>query len=330
MSQRAWMVRASGGEILEQFLENSIAALGWEDVGDLTKATSRELVAEKVQEIWPDNPPGRNAVWTGMLHRFRNVVEPGETVITYDPQRRVYHVGKVESDYRFDPELDDEFPNIRDVAWESTIDRDDLSVTTKNELGCTLTLFKLSETASSEMHGLASGEPIEPSDDVETGALDEEELLRDIQARSREFIKDRLIRISWEQMQELVAGLLRAMGYKTKVSPRGSDLGRDIVASPDGLGLEQPRIVVEVKHRNQSIGSQEIRGFLGGRHKDDKGLYVSTGGFTKDARYEADRASIPITLMNLDDLVSAIIEHYEDMDMDTRVLVPLVNVYWPA
>ena len=137
-------------------------------------------------------------------------------------------------------------------------------------------------------------------------------------------------RISWEQMQELVAGLLRAMGYKTKVSPPGSDLGRDIVASPDGFGLEQPRIVVEVKHRNQTIGSQEIRSFLGGRHKDDKGLYVSTGGFTKDARYEADRASIPITLMNLDELVTAIIEHYEDMNMDTRVLVPLVNVYWPA
>jgi restriction system protein len=102
------------------------------------------------------------------------------------------------------------------------------------------------------------------------------------------------------------------------------------VASPDGFGFESPRIVVEVKHRTSSMGSQEIRSFLGGRHKDDKGLYVSTGGFTKDARYEAERASIPLTLMDLDDLVMALLEHYETMDIDTQRLIPLRKVYWPA
>ena len=101
-------------------------------------------------------------------------------------------------------------------------------------------------------------------------------------------------------MQELVAGLLRAMGYKTRISPAGPDKGKDIVASPDGFGFESPRIVVEVKHRSSAMGSAEIRSFLGGRHKDDKGLYVSTGGFSKDAYYEAERANIPLTLMSLD------------------------------
>jgi restriction system protein len=76
------------------------------------------------------------------------------------------------------------------------------------------------------------------------------------------------------------------------------------------------------------MGSQEIRSFLGGRHKDDKGLYVSTGGFSKDARYEAERASIPLTLMDLDDLVTAILEHYEKMDADAQRLVPLRKLYW--
>ncbi len=28
---------------------------------------------------------------------------------------------------------------------------------------------------------------------------------------------------------------------------------------------------------------------LGGRHKDDRGLYVSTSGFTKDARFKTHR-----------------------------------------
>jgi len=39
------------------------------------------------------------------------------------------------------------------------------------------------------------------------------------------------------------------------------------IASQDGFGFENPRIVVEVKHRSKTaMGAQEIRIFLGGRH----------------------------------------------------------------
>jgi len=166
---------------------------------------------------------------------------------------------------------------------------------------------------------------------VEEEITQVDELFKDSQGKAFEFIKDRITRLGWSEMQELVAGLLRAMGYKTRVSPTGSDRGKDIVASPDGFGFESPRIVVEVKHRSGSaMGSQEVRSFLGGRHKDDKGLYVSSGGFTKEARYEADRANIPLTLMDLDDLVRAILDHYEAMDADSKRLIPLRKVYWPG
>ena len=136
--------------------------------------------------------------------------------------------------------------------------------------------------------------------------------------------------LGWEDMQLLVAGILRAMGYKTEISPPGADRGKDIVASPDGFGFEHPRIVVEVKHRKGQMGSQEICSFLGGRHKDDRGLYVSTGGFTKDAQYEADRAAIPLQLWTLDRLVRALIEHYPATDAETKRIVPLKRLYWPA
>jgi len=100
-------------------------------------------------------------------------------------------------------------------------------------------------------------------------------------AKSREFIKDKILELDWEEMQELVAGILRAMDYKTIVSSKGPDRGRDILTSPDGLGLNEPRIVVEVKHRKGQMGSPEIRSFTGGLRPKDKGLYVSTGGYTK-------------------------------------------------
>lgn len=102
-------------------------------------------------------------------------------------------------------------------------------------------------------------------------------------------------------MQQLVAAILRAMGYKTRVSPEGGDRGKDIIASPDGLGLSPPRIKVEVKHRPRTqMGASEVRGFIGGLRGDDRGLYVSTGGFTKEANYEAERAAVPVNLIDLE------------------------------
>jgi restriction system protein len=149
---------------------------------------------------------------------------------------------------------------------------------------------------------------------------------------SKELIKDRLMRLTWSDMQTLVAGILRAMGYKTKISPEGADRGKDIIASPDGLGLEQPRIFVEVKHRkNQQMGAPEVRKFIGGRDsQNDRCLYVSTGGFTVEAKYEAERAKVPLTLIDSDELVELLLDNYEVSDAETRALIPLRKTYWPT
>jgi restriction system protein len=148
--------------------------------------------------------------------------------------------------------------------------------------------------------------------------------------RRRWQFKDRGNELDWDDMPQLVAGILRAMGYKIQVSPPGSERGKDIVDSPDGFGFEHPRIVVEVKHLKGQMGSQEIRSFLGGRHKDDRGLYVSMGGLSKYALYEADRASIPLAMWTLDHVVRALIEHYDGTDAETKRIVPLKRLYWPA
>jgi restriction system protein len=136
--------------------------------------------------------------------------------------------------------------------------------------------------------------------------------------KAKGFIEDELNKLDPYEMQELVAGILRGMGYKTRVSPRGADRGIDIFASPDGLGLEEPRIFVEVKHRSSTMGSQDLRAFLGGRKAGDRCLYVSTGGFSKDAKYEAERATVPLTLIDLPALRELLLEHYEKLDPETR------------
>jgi restriction system protein len=196
-----------------------------------------------------------------------------------------------------------------------------------------LSIFSLSQDAVGEIDAVLNHQPL-ATDQLEAYSnsgedIGIESLGESMVTRALELVKDKLVKLDWDQMQELVAGCLRAMGYKTRVCPRGPDRGKDIVASPDGLGLEQPHIVVEVKHRSQPMGTPEIRSFLGGRHKDDKGLYISTGGFSKEAQYEADRASIPLTLMDIDDLAELMLQHYENLDVKTRSLVPLTKIYWP-
>jgi restriction system protein len=75
------------------------------------------------------------------------------------------------------------------------------------------------------------------------------------------------------------------------------------------------------------MGAQDVRSFLGGRHNADRGSYVSAGGFSKEANYEAERASIATALRSLDDLVCTLIEYYEKLDNETKCLVPLGCVY---
>ena len=132
------------------------------------------------------------------------------------------------------------------------------------------------------------------------------------------------------KLNDWLPGILQAMGYKARVSPPGSDRGKDVEASPDGLGLTDPRIVVEVKHRQGSTGAHDVESFVAGLRSGHKGLYVSTGGFTKEAKYEADRANIPMTLIDLEGLVDLIIQHYDDFDSETRHLLPLTKIYWPT
>jgi restriction system protein len=164
---------------------------------------------------------------------------------------------------------------------------------------------------------------------VETQAA-EQLVVDDVATKSREFLEDRIARLDWRQMQELVAEILRAMGYRARVASDGPDRGVDIIASPDGLGLQEPRIFVEVKHRpGTQIGSDLVRSFIGGRRPGDRCLYVSTGGFSKDARYEAERASVPLTLITLPELRELLTEYYDRFSPSGAALIPLERVYWP-
>lgn len=326
-----WMVRAGeAGFLIDRFRKENIIVIGWE-IGDLSNVRNLVEIKKLVKDKFPDKNEGQVTMTASQIGKFRFEMDKGDYVISYDPQERSYLVGQIISDYLYDPNFYPkntmEYCDIRKVKWMGEVQRDDLSTSTKNTLGAISTLFSINQEAADEiLRRLKGNNGIKP-----LRLIDEPEFLKeDIISRSHEFIKDEIMKLTWEELQDLVAGLLRGMGYKTMVSRRGPDRGRDVVASPDGLGLKEPRIVVEVKHRKGKMGSSDIRSFTGGLRPGDKGLYVSTGGYTQEAKYEAERSNIPLTLMDADTLVNLIIQYYDDFDSEARSLVPLTKIYWPA
>jgi restriction system protein len=264
------------------------------------------------------------------VRRFVRELKKGDGVITYDPERRLYFLGEIASDV---DQRQHTLGRLRQVRWTHQVQRDGLTPGTRNSLGSIATLFQVVGEAREEVWTNAKplGAPTIDLVPVPAPSTSEAEttVLADTLAKAESFTEDRLVKLNWADVQELFAGILRAMGYRARVSPAGSDRGVDIFASPDGLGLEEPRIFVEVKHRKGKMDAPEIRSFLGGRKPGDRCLYVSTGGFTKEAVYEAERASVPIQLVSLQRLRELLLEYYEQLAPETQALVPLKRVYWP-
>jgi restriction system protein len=130
--------------------------------------------------------------------------------------------------------------------------------------------------------------------------------------------------------QDLVAALLRALGYYVVwTAPPGKDGGVDLIAAPDPLGTRLPRIKVQVKRQLGTVSVDGLRAFMATLGTDDVGLFVSTGGFTKDAKDEARQQSTRrVTLIDLVRLYDLWVEHYPKMPDDDRRRLPLRPVYF--
>jgi len=326
------MVRAGEGGYLAKEFARGFVAIGFEKLGDMTDMTTQDAIRQRYITGYPDARPGEIGNPVAIFYKFRTVLAIDDTVITYDPETRDYSIGKIISDYYFKQGEVPVYNHVRKVKWENKVCRDLLSATSRNSLGSTLTLFTVNDDVWAEIQGVLAGTPVITPDETEEEERKELQLIKeDNIGKARELIKDKILRLNDREMEHLVAAILRAMGYKTRVMPVGPDRGVDVLASPDGLGLQEPRIKAEVKHRQKTaMAPQDIRGFLGGLREGNRGLYVSTGGFTKEAKYEAERSTIPCTLIDLEDLASLVIDNYEKFDLEGCTLIPLTKVYWPT
>src|SRR5688572_9160655 len=202
MSDRIWMIRAGEGGYLAEDFSNGYVAIGWSDLGDLSKTKSRDDIRKLYLKAYPHTKPGKVDNAVAMIHKFCSLIQKGDTVVTYNPGTRQYLVGSVKSDYYFDPSIIPDSPHLRDVKWNHHVLRDDLESQTRNSLGSTLTLFSVNPEAWSDLQESITGKKAaKPTEETES---DFKELKDNKIQEAHEAIKDKLIQLDEWEMQELV------------------------------------------------------------------------------------------------------------------------------
>ena len=124
-------------------------------------------------------------------------------------------------------------------------------------------------------------------------------------------LKSLLLALEPSQFERLAQRLLRECGFtQVDVTGRSGDGGIDGKGIIKIAGLVSFHAMFQCKRYKDSVTPSNIRDFRGAlQGRADKGIFITTGFFTKDAKKEAHRdGAPPIDLIDGDDLVNMLKE----------------------
>ena len=307
------------------FLKDDKMAIGWKEIGNLREIpANRDDFKKKYVQVYPDASKGAVATCAGMLYRFCHEVQMGDYVVYPSKSDRMINIGEITGDYEFVPDAH-EYVQQRNVMWLKHIPRTSFSQGALYEIGSALSFFAVKNYADEFLSALDKGfkkHAASNDEDDTVGATAE-----DIIESTKDFILKELSRnLKGYALEEFVADLLRAMGYRTTVSPQGGDSGIDITAYKDEL---PPRILVQVKSQDSDIKETTVLSLKGAMREGDYGLFVTLSNYTKNAQKYLESTPI-IRGINGTELVDLILKYYEDLDIKYKKMIPLKMVYIPV
>jgi restriction system protein len=247
-------------------------------------------------------------------------------LVVYPSKRdRKIHIGRVEGNYQHDPTTEPGYPHTRAVKWLKEVPRTHFTQGALYEIGSAMSLFLVKNYADEFRAVLEGTAVVTPVQQDETVAV----VAEDIGETTRDFVLKQLAQeMKGHPFADFVAHLLNMMGYRTRLSPEGPDGGIDIIAHKDELGFEPPIIKVQVKSGEGSIGDPIVSALYGKVSAGEYGLLITLGSFTTQAKTFAKSKS-NLRLIDGDELVKLIFEHYESFDSRYKGLLPLRRVYVP-
>lgn len=137
--KRVWGIHTLDDNL---FLKENVVAIGWNEVGDLSKiAPDRDAFKKKYTETYPDAKKMSIATSAGMLYRFSNEVQIGDYIVFPSKINREINIGTVESDYIYDPDTES-YVQQRKVKWLKHLPRTAFSQGALYEIGSALSFFQ--------------------------------------------------------------------------------------------------------------------------------------------------------------------------------------------
>jgi restriction system protein len=134
-------------------------------------------------------------------------------------------------------------------------------------------------------------------------------------------VKDKLSR-SRELAARVIFAALQILKEKGGQAP-----GRDVIAEVE----KRVPLKVQIKHRDASASVQEVRQLMGLLQKDgDVGMFVSSSGFTPDAKAAARGSHVHVELIDLDRFIGLWQEFYQKLTDEDKALLPLAPIYFYA
>ncbi|WP_422116524.1 restriction endonuclease [Brachybacterium sp. UNK5269] len=345
MMKTAWVIRSGRyGERDDWAIENGYSGGGWREVPDLTDAHSREDIEAIVEDTYAQESPGARTNSTSQLWALRGRIAVGDLMAMPMKTTREIALGRVTSPYTYLADNEPGYRHVVGVEWVRQVPRSAIKQDLLYTLGSALTIFSPSRHNAVDRleHVLATGEDVgstglhtphrpAPSPQRTNGqpdVVDEPESQPDIDVIARDQITTRIAEeFSGHSFAHLVAALLRAEGFEADEAPPGADGGIDITAGRGLLGLESPKLIVQVK--TPQIGSEVVAQLNGlvHTHGADYGLLATWAGLSKPARDAVKHQRFRVKVWDSTDIVEAFLRNYESLPEEIIERVPLRRVW---
>jgi restriction system protein len=248
-------------------------------------------------------------------------------------------IGRVKGPYRYQ-KVGDDLRHTRPVDWvRPDVPRTAFEQDLLHSFGAFMTVCNISRNdAERRVAAVLAGKPdpgptvapdkpkkpgappptVEPEEVPDLGQLAHDQIVAHIQTR-----------FAGHGLATLVDAVLRADGWVTKLSPPGADGGVDILGGRGSLGLDDPRLCVQVKSQNAPADVTVYRTLQGTMQtfKAEQGLLVCWGGFNKVVLAEARQGHFTVRLWDSRDVVEAVYRTYEHLPAEIQADLPLKRVW---
>ncbi len=307
-----WVVRADGGRFTDLWVEGGYIAIGWNEIGDLEDLGGPDAIQDALSNQWSWSTQMELGQAAGQIRRFGFEMREGDWVITPAADSRWLFYGQIGSAgaYRFFSGSDGcEFRHRRTVEWrEQPLDRWALPIALQNNLRGRITVFSVNSRRDF-LAIVAMSEGRSPELVVQ-------------QVDATKAVIERILTLDPTEFEFFVKDLMTAVGYEDVERTGGSgDEGVDVVGVLSGASFARVRVFVQAKRYEvgRNVNPKTVQELRGGIPDGGRGAIITTSDFAKRTKKRATAEGFqPIELINGNQLVELLVEHWSEMSDEIR------------